>query len=42
MGVVTNNMASFMAVHKTSEQIEDQQPFDQYIASILEALVPIH
>jgi hypothetical protein len=41
MGVVTNVVASFVAAHGTFERIQDQQPFDQYIISILKVIVSI-
>ena len=41
MGVVTDVMASFVTVCKTFDQSKYQQPFNQYITSILEVLVPI-
>jgi hypothetical protein len=41
MGLVTDVVDSFAADRETFEWIEDQQPSDQYITSILKVLVPI-
>ena len=41
MRAATNFVASFTAARKTFKQIEDQQPSNQYITSILKIRVPI-